>query len=1058
MNGAFHITHACQLGNAGFLEGDVSMTKSFEARLIELSSEEKLKAAKQLLKGGALVCAWRDDHGKINATFQSHSLYIHTTVSTGEQSTAQCSRCAEIPDKICEHALAAIMHCSRFQQLPAVIDDGIPNYAGLKYETIDSLASRRSDGSSAHLLLEAISAFPHVPSKWENAVLNVRLRNADREYLGNINNLRQLFFEKTLNISLELSDFPLQDQQIIRYLAINGEPDGSNILLNSEKTAEFFHCLVGFDRFCRNGRRLFVHGDQCEAVVISDGPANPCRISPGIRVNGTILPIRHAKVITGSSGCWIGCQGEYYFVPATVDVAWLRNFFRTGVQETADTKLKSILESNQFPLPVVHSAAMEIRESPCRILLDGLVDANMQFHMRVNYLYDNHVFSADSGRLAHSDHEFVRRNEDLELSTEKELEMFGFRRSGQLFSLKDPEVAGEFLDRVLPMWLASRSNICLGSSLARIIAGGKGLTAVTLSCRINAVGDDHYILAYRLEADGESLSFQRVADAARAGRKYFSTPSGAQARITEPLLDFMRGSGNVVRLVSEEEHTFVLPFHSVQYFMHLTKNLPSARPHDLSATPVLSPEKGQMPAHSFNGSLRPYQQDGVDWLLGMTNAGFNVILADEMGLGKTVQTLAFLAAVKTAEHNPALVICPSSLVHNWERECLRFIPDFRIAALSGCEREKILKTPSAYDLIVASYAIARRDAAQLSKLRFSYLILDEAQHIKNPDTANARDCKAIVAKHRIVLTGTPLENSIGDLWSIFDFLQPDMLGTAHAFRRYYADIKNNRSLREDLAARISPFFKRRTKAEVGHDLPPKQVRMLFCVMGDSQRQLYETVRERGYRQLADLTRGKSNANAAIFTTLLRLRQICCHPGLLPDNDASRQVPSAKFELLQELIHEHIDSGHKLLLFSQFTSLLGKIAEWLDGESICYEYMDGTTRNRQERVEHFNTDPSLPLFLLSLKAGGTGLNLTSADTVVICDPWWNPAVEQQAADRTHRIGQTRPVSSLKLLVKDTIEEKILKLQEQKQEIFTNIVDNPNAIANKLSIDELRFLLK
>ena len=253
---------------------------------------------------------------------------------------------------------------------------------------------------------------------------------------------------------------------------------------------------------------------------------------------------------------------------------------------------------------------------------------------------------------------------------------------------------------------------------------------------------------------------------------------------------------------------------------------------------------------------------------------------------------------------------------------------------------------------------------------------------------------------------------------------------------------------------MGPFIKRRTKAQVALDLPPKSELALYCDMESEQRALYEKVREEGRAMLRDYRPGDVRKNAAIFTTLLRLRQICCHPALLPDG-AGKGVPSAKTELLAELLHENLDSGHKMLLFSQFTSLLGLLIPELEREKIPFEYLDGATRNRQQRVDHFNNSPEIPLFLLSLKAGGTGLNLTAADTVIIYDPWWNPAVELQAADRTHRIGQTRPVSTLKLVVRNSIEEKILELQEKKREIFDSVIDGA---MDNLSIEDLKFLLE
>ena len=407
---------------------------------------------------------------------------------------------------------------------------------------------------------------------------------------------------------------------------------------------------------------------------------------------------------------------------------------------------------------------------------------------------------------------------------------------------------------------------------------------------------------------------------------------------------------------------------------------------------------------------------------------------------------------------PALIVCPASLTENWAREAGRFVPEFKVAVpVDGTERNALWKTLPEYDLLILSYAAARLSGDKLKHYSFSFVVLDEAQHIKNPGSSNAKNCKSIDAAHRIVLTGTPLENSPEDLWSIFDFLQPGMLGSLPAFRRYYSNIKSDLQLQRDLAARIAPFVKRRTKAMVATDLPPKLERTVYCTMEPEQRALYNAVLEEGRKQLRKLSKEDSRGNATVFTTLLRLRQICCHPALLPEGEG-KGVPSAKMELLLELLHEHFDSNHKVLMFSQFTSLLALAIPQLEKEEIPFEYLDGSTRNRQQRVDHFNSDPAIPLFLLSLKAGGTGLNLTSADTVIIYDPWWNPAVELQAADRTHRIGQTRPVSSLKLVVRDSIEEKILALQEKKQEIFDSVIDSPEAAANALSIEELRFLLE
>jgi SNF2 family DNA or RNA helicase len=410
----------------------------------------------------------------------------------------------------------------------------------------------------------------------------------------------------------------------------------------------------------------------------------------------------------------------------------------------------------------------------------------------------------------------------------------------------------------------------------------------------------------------------------------------------------------------------------------------------------------------------------------------------------------------TNDSAPALVICPASLVENWKREAERFIGGIRVAALSGAGRQEIWNNYNNYNIIIISYASARRDIEFIDNIKFSYLILDEAQHIKNPNTANAKTCKTIKADHRLVLTGTPLENSPDDLWSIFDYLHPGLLGSYNNFKKYYCGISQSKTLMNDLSARVAPFIKRRVKSMVCDELPPKQEQILYCEMDAQQRILYNAILEQGRIQCNEtLCRGSRTEIFEIFTILLRLRQVCCDPNLLPNNNKV-VYPSAKMELLQELVMQNLDSGHKMLIFSQFTSMLSIIRAWLESEQINFEYLDGATKNRMQHVDNFNNDEQIPVFLLSLKAGGVGLNLTAADTVIIYDPWWNPAVELQATDRTHRIGQTKTVNSIKLVVKDSIEEKILAMQSHKQEIFDNIIENPAAIGEKISLEELRLL--
>lgn len=1034
------------------------MKKSFEDRLLELSGAEELKAAKLLLKQNRLCGAWRDREGRLCGSFRLASGRIETQVRTGEKPSASCS-CGEEPGKLCEHAVALIFYGGRFNPsfLKTVKEEEAKYYGGLKQQSLPELIAKARK-PAAFLTVEALSAFPHVPSKWENAALSVKMRTAEREYLGNLNNLRQLYFEKSLTVTLKFEHFSLQEQQIIRFLAINGEAENSQILLNAEATAEFFHCLVDFPRFIREGRQLKVRGERAEAVLIRSGQGGKMRLTPGIRVAGAVLPTGGAKVITGRAGCWIGREGEYFFIPAVCEISWLRNFFRATVQNPPEgVGLGEFLRD--FPLPVVEAGKLEPETRCGGILLDGVFSDTNEFQLSIRYLYESDgapiLLRPESGRLVRENDHFWRRDEEMERAFEVDLAMFGFTVSDEAYFLKEPERIGTFLDLALPELMVARSGISLTGKLAAQLRGAGGLPALELNCMLSVLKPDSFVVSYRLTGAGCCADWKLCADTVKAGGEFLVLPGTGMVKIPAPLARFFTASTGAIRNLEPAGCTFEVPFFAAEYFTFLTRDIPGALVPEIAAGPEAPMRDESGPDFHFEGTLRGYQREGVQFMQWMTDRNFNVILADEMGLGKTVQLLALLASRKKRGMAPALIVCPASLVANWVREAHTFVPDFRVSAPDGAERDELWKNLRDLDLIVLSYTAARLSGEKLKHLSFSYLVLDEAQHIKNPGSCNAKNCKSISAAHRIVLSGTPLENSQEDLWSIVDFLQPGMLGTLAAFRKRYANIAQEPELQRDLAARVNPFIKRRTKAQVASDLPPKSERTLFCDMEPEQRALYEKVRAEGLRELAELAKDDSRGNATVFTTLLRLRQICCNPALLPDH-AGDNVPSAKTELLLELLHENIDSHHKMLLFSQFTSLLALTIPVLEAEKIPFEYLDGATRNRQQRVDHFNHSPEIPLFLLSLKAGGTGLNLTSADTVIIYDPWWNPAIELQAADRTHRIGQSRPVSALKLVVRDSIEEKILALQARKQEIFDSVIDNPSASAN-LSIDELRFLL-
>ncbi|MFM7469758.1 MAG: SNF2-related protein [Vampirovibrionales bacterium] len=470
------------------------------------------------------------------------------------------------------------------------------------------------------------------------------------------------------------------------------------------------------------------------------------------------------------------------------------------------------------------------------------------------------------------------------------------------------------------------------------------------------------------------------------------------------------------------------------------------------------------PATNLHAELRHYQTQGFNWLLFLYNYGLNGILADDMGLGKTLQAITLLQHVKNTQGQvPSLIVAPTSVVFNWVNELKRFAPELQVVNLTGATRFEEYTHIKQADVVVTSYTIMRRDIKALKKYPFRCAILDEAQNIKNPEAQTALAAKEIQANHRLALSGTPIENSLVELWSLFDFLMPGFLYDKSLFRHKYVlpiEEKGNRDAERRLRKQVSPFMLRRLKQDVLSELPPKMESIHHCEMTDEQYDLYLRVLEETRREImADPSdTGLKKAQAAIFRALIRLRQICCHPMLLDPEIRGNVMSSGKFEALKEFILSAVANGHRILLFSQFVEMLKIIRGWLDEEGMKYCYLTGETRNREAEVTKFNTQENIPLFLISLKAGGTGLNLTGADVVIHYDPWWNPAAEDQATDRAYRIGQNKTVFVYRMITRSSVEEKIQRLQGIKRDLVDSIISADRSAMDKfLTFDSLKEIL-
>ena len=465
---------------------------------------------------------------------------------------------------------------------------------------------------------------------------------------------------------------------------------------------------------------------------------------------------------------------------------------------------------------------------------------------------------------------------------------------------------------------------------------------------------------------------------------------------------------------------------------------------------------------TLQATLRDYQREGLNWLQLLRDAGFGAVLADDMGLGKTVQALAHVLVEKESGRMdaPCLIVAPTSVLYNWEAEAQKFAPSLRVHVSHGAGRAEHFENFATYDLIVTSYPLLARDGEILLKHRFHLLILDEAQFIRNHKTIASRVVRLFDARQRIALSGTPLENNLDDLWSLFSFVMPGLLGSHGVFRNLFRkpiEKADSGVARRVLARRIAPFLLRRTKDEVVLELPPKTEMVQRIELTLAQKELYETVRASCENRVREVIKEKGLARSHIIVldALLKMRQVCCHPQLLKLDAAKGITESAKLDALEERVCEMVAEGRRILLFSQFTSMLKLIEAMLEKQKIGFVKITGSTKDRKTPVADFQAG-KVPVFLISLKAGGTGLNLTAADTVIHYDPWWNPAVENQATDRAHRIGQEKPVFVYKFIAVGTVEETILTLQERKKDLIDGLLgDQKKALAkwNEADLDEL-----
>jgi hypothetical protein len=675
--------------------------------------------------------------------------------------------------------------------------------------------------------------------------------------------------------------------------------------------------------------------------------------------------------------------------------------------------------------------------------------------------YDGEVIPYDApgrGVFRQETRTFLCRDRDSEQARIDRLARLGFR-SGYGTESSRLELAPDLLPRVVRVLVGEGWRVEAQGQLFR--------TPGAVRMEINS-GVDWFEVNGGAEFGDISVPLPRLLAALKRGEQTVALGDGVVGILPE---EWLKKYGMLVDLGSAEDNHLRFARHQAGLLDALVAAEPEVKTDEVfkrlrdelkNFTGVATVQ----PPRSFTGQLRDYQQQGLGWMHFLQRFGFGGCLADDMGLGKTVQVLAWLDARRTArqesapgEHGGAqrasLVVVPRSLVFHWKREAERFTPGLRLLDHTGSARIKPGAHFNDYDLVLTTYGTLSRDALLLKDHSFDYCVLDEAQAIKNPGTLSAKAARLLRADHRLAMSGTPVENHMGELWSLFEFLNPGMLGSAMLFGR--AGRNPDATTRQILSRALRPFILRRTKEQVARELPEKTEQTLYCDLEPREKKLYDELKNYYRARLLKNADAESMSKIKFqaLEALLRLRQAACHPGLIDKNKTAE--PSAKVDTLLAQLDQVIDEGHKVLVFSQFTSLLAIVRQRLDGAGTRYVYLDGRTRDRQARVEQFQNDPELKLFLISLKAGGLGLNLHAAEYVYLLDPWWNPAVEAQAIDRAHRIGQTRQVFAYRLIARDTVEEKVLELQRTKRELADAIITGNNSLIQNLTREDLQLLL-
>lgn len=722
-------------------------------------------------------------------------------------------------------------------------------------------------------------------------------------------------------------------------------------------------------------------------------------------------------------------------------------------------------------------------QGKCKLTyLDGELEAELSF------VYDQAEIPASFNQLQHenvtpfvSDEGIVARNLVEERKIIEELfQDFVFNSVQGTYVAKTEKKIVEFMTEVIPRFQPNITFDCPQNLLDQFIYDQTTFALhLTESKQIG-----YYQVQLQVEGALKGVTLDLLWDCIAAKRSFIELDSVKQqkeslegSRFSKILVLDLEKTSQVVQLFDEigiskldnfkeEKPLWSLVaidpafFKGLPITLEISSQLKEVRKQILGEKSL---QTSKMP-EKLDPILRSYQKEGVQWLERLRLMFLGGILADDMGLGKTIQAIAAITQChQKRSKSTSLIVCPTSLLYNWQEELNRFNGKLKAKVIDGVPtlRKKVLNELNQFDVVITSYTLLQKDIEQYKQERFAYVILDEAQHIKNRGTRNAKSVKMIKASYRLILTGTPIENSLEELWSLFDFLMPGFLSSYERFSEKYVRTSGELQSKniEYLKRKVSPFILRRMKEDVLSDLPPISEMLYHCQLTPIQQELYRSYAQSARDELVKLVEkeGFEKVQIHVLATLTRLKQICCHPAIFAKEKAEAG-DSAKYEMLLELLDTLVEGNHKTVIFSQYTKMLAIMKEDFEQRGIDFNYLDGSTKNRLQVVKDFNENPNISVFLVSLKAGGTGLNLVGADTVIHYDMWWNPAVENQATDRVHRLGQKQSVSSYKLVTLHTIEEKIIEMQKRKKGLVKKVVSCDDEAIAKLTWEDVLELLQ